>query len=558
MRVRTATAYATGAANRYVWLIRFIKSIPALFRGVNRLIINFFATSTIPRPHRFSLWSPSAPWEPEKEKYPATQAASTSEQIPGAAYASWPGLVDRTFTGRHLPPASMDASNKLPSVDLVIDLFKRKEMQPNPRSSTLFCFFAQWFTDSFLRTHPSDDRRNTSNHEIDLCQIYGLDESSTWSLRSGEGGHLRSWRDANNDEYPWHLYKNGELDPEFYNPDASVEGGLSYLRGGRKNLWADALEQSLPGTITNPARRDHLYAAGLDRGNSTIVYSAFNTIFLREHNRIADLLAEANPDWDDNRLFETARLVNIRQLLTVVVNDYIYHIGGLFPFALDRTFAERKPWYRTNRISIEFNLLYRWHSLAPDFLVLAGRQLRGDDYRFNNALLEQHGVEQVISDASRAPAGRMGLFNTPYFLEFAERKGLAWARLHGLRPFNEYREHFGFSRYTSIDEFADGTEVAENLKRVYGDNMDAVEFTVGLFAEKRGTSDVMPETLRTMVAYDAFTHILTNPVLAGDVHRRETFSDAGWEIIEERATLEQIVRRNTRKEVTVRLDYSAK
>lgn len=55
-------------------------------------------------------------------------------------------------------------------------------MTPNPRSSLLFCFFAQWFTDSFLRTHPTDTRRITSNHQIDLCRIYGLDEPSTWAL----------------------------------------------------------------------------------------------------------------------------------------------------------------------------------------------------------------------------------------------------------------------------------------------------------------------------------------------------------------------------------------
>jgi len=447
----------------------------------------------------------------------------------------------------------------LPKLEAVLELFKRKgAMQSNPRSSALFCFFAQWFTDSFLRTHPQDNRRNTSNHEIDLCQIYGLDESSTWTLRSGRDGKLRSRIGADGEEYPWLLYKDGEIDPEFFNPDPTVDGGLSYLRGGRKSQWENALEGSLKGTISDPSRRDHLYAAGLDRGNSTIVYSAFNTVFLREHNRIALELAKANTDWDDNRLFETARLINIRQLLTVVIDDYIHHIGGIFPFALDRTFAERKPWYRTNRISIEFNLLYRWHSLAPDYLVLAGQKLAGDSYRFNNALLEQHGVERVISDASQAPAGRMGLFNTPYFLDKAEEKGLQWARLHGLRCFNDYRERFGLSRYLSIDDFADGPEVAKALKQVYTD-MNAVEFTVGLFAEKRGKSEVMPETLRAMVAYDAFTHILTNPVLAGEVHCADTFSPFGIDLIEQRSSLEDIVRRNTGtgKDVVVKLDYSA-
>ena len=28
--------------------------------------------------------------------------------------------------------------------------------------------------------------------------------------------------------------------------------------------------------------------------------------------------------------------------------------------------AARKPWNRSNWIAVEFNLLYRWHSLVPD------------------------------------------------------------------------------------------------------------------------------------------------------------------------------------------------
>ena len=92
-----------------------------------------------------------------------------------AGYVSWTGLVDRTYTGRHLPPADRSYVDALPALDKLRPLFQRQQLTPCPKSTALFGFFAQWFTDSFLRTDPNDFRMTTSNHEIDLCQIYGLD-----------------------------------------------------------------------------------------------------------------------------------------------------------------------------------------------------------------------------------------------------------------------------------------------------------------------------------------------------------------------------------------------
>jgi len=44
--------------------------------------------------------------------------------------------------------------------------------------------------------------------------------------------------------------------------------------------------------------------------NWWIGLSMLHTLFVREHNAICDRLAQAYPDWDDNRLFNVARLIN--------------------------------------------------------------------------------------------------------------------------------------------------------------------------------------------------------------------------------------------------------
>ena len=110
-------------------------------------------------------------------------------------------LTDRTFSGRHLRPATEKYTSKLPAdaryvsntkYGNITGLFKRTKKIDCPRSSLLFPFFAQWFTDSFLRTDPQDFRKNQSNHGIDLCQIYGVNKAQTDLLRSKHGGRLKS------------------------------------------------------------------------------------------------------------------------------------------------------------------------------------------------------------------------------------------------------------------------------------------------------------------------------------------------------------------------------
>ena len=72
-------------------------------------------------------------------------------------------------------------------------------------------------------------------------------------------------------------------------------------------------------------RKQKAYATGLERGNSSIGYIAISTLFMREHNRICEQLATAHPEWNsspevfDERLFQTARMINTVLLLKLVV-----------------------------------------------------------------------------------------------------------------------------------------------------------------------------------------------------------------------------------------------
>jgi len=514
-------------------LLRVLSFLERLFpRLANRIKISFVVRKEKRRrPHPYSLWTGAATGRPPDPlpKPPNEPAPTVSPFVP-SDYVSWPGLADRRFTGRHLPPDPNWTGNLRSPEEVFEKLFRRDgEMRPCKATTALFCFFAQWFTDSFLRTDRTDRRRHTGNNEIDYCQIYGLDEATALTLRMQRGGLMRMRSLTTGDRLPFLVVREGsqkgEIHPDFHrlpyldrDPDTGQVG-----KGYRK-----VIESALHPEPFETARWENMYATGLDRGNSTIFYTALSTMCVREHNRIARKLAAIHGGWDDDRLFETARLVNIHNVLEIVIENYINHIAGNGSFKLDPNFAEREPWYRTNRISIEFNLLYRWHSLVPDVVPFDGRRLGHLDYRFNNSILEQSSPEALINAASAAPAGRIGVRNTPDFMKHAEIASIVLAREFRLQPFNAYCDRFGHPKYGSIDELAGGDQrTAATLTELYGGDVNKVEFLAGLYAERRaaGSPDsVLPPLLRTMVAVDAFTHIFTNPVLAGQV-REAAFPD---------------------------------
>lgn len=532
-------------------VLGWASSIPWLGKHVNRLLTNLIANSTTPRPRPLSLWSPVA-------------VATGGPSGPISDYTSWPALTDRQFSARHLPPASKSSIAALPDDapsgqggwGPVTSLFAKGEVMQAGRSSVLFMFFAQWFTDSVLRTDPDDRRKNTSNHDVDLCQIYGLYEHQARCLRSHSGGRLSS-QIINGEEYPDYLGERneaGEWQVKAKYSCLDSEGRVIPSQGlyphGNTEWVKAALDKSFPpGTLTpeqRDARLDRLYATGLERGNSSVGYVALSTIFLREHNRICQELSSIpDLDWkdDDERLFQTARMINTCLLLKLTIEDYINHIAGDSLFRFDPSFAEDQPWYRTNWMALEFNLLYRWHGLVPDHLIVNNAIVNHSFYRWNNELLEARGVASIIGNASAQTAGRISLGNNPDFLMGAEYQTIKMGRDFRLQGYNEYRQNFGLAKLRDFTELTKDKSLRQKLETLYGD-IDTLELVVGLFAEDPQPGALFGSLMLIMVAYDAFTQIYTNPLLSKAIYTAETLTAYGLELIDTTSSIDDLVRRN--------------
>src|SRR5262245_22585759 len=338
-------------------LWRLAQAIPPLERWLNKRLINRAVEKCPARPNPLSLM---------------------------ADYPSWDSLTDRSFTGRHLPPADEAFQRRLPPLDRVLPLFERPEGggRLSAKSTVLFANFAQWFTDGFLRTDRHDFRRNTSNYEIDLSTVYGRTRPVAFALRARDGtGRLRSNRIPPGKRPDGKDRVGGEF-PPFYFEDEFVNGRTNEARV-RPEFEDTAiahelrlLELELAYLQRDPERMRARFALGVERANNQIGYVMHNVLFLREHNRLCTLLRSKHPDWDDDRLYYTARNTVIVMLIRIVVEEYVNHIAPYhFKFRAQPHSFSASKWYRTNWMTVEFNLLYRWHGLVTDTVRLGGRTI---------------------------------------------------------------------------------------------------------------------------------------------------------------------------------------
>jgi prostaglandin-endoperoxide synthase 2 len=487
-----------------VW--RFLQSVPALERVVNRRLINHGINLLPPRPYRLT-----------------TKADFTSADT----------LSDKTFNSRQLPPTDSLKLRTTPDPDEVLELFRRKEFIPCEKSTVLFAYLAQWFTDGFLRSDRSvvgkDERditKNESTHEIDLAQLYGLTPEVTAKLRHRDQPMLLAYQEIGGEHYP----------PDLFSTQDERAPGFETLR--------------VIGTEHVDVDNRQLLAMGSDVSNSQIGYAMLNTLFLREHNDIARQLAvaEGSRDWSQARIFAAARNVLTVLLIKVVIEEYINHIHPYhFQFRLDPRGFDRQPWMRPNWTAVEFNLLYRWHSLIPDNLLVGDDFLPLKETTFHTKhFFERHGLAALIHSASRQRAGRIGLRNTPEMLLYmVERPSILAGRKVRLRGYNQYRQACGFPRATSFEDISSDRDICAALREVHG-HVDEIEFYTGLFAEDTRPNSVLPPLMGRLVGMHAFSQLLTNPLFAPDVHNEQTFSRRGLEIIDQTKSLADIVRRNVR------------
>jgi Animal haem peroxidase len=318
---------------------------------------------------------------------------------------------------------------------------------------------------------------NTETHWWDASQIYGSTPEFQAAVRTGEDGKL------------------------IIGPDGliAVDPNLLGRSGGEDGWWL-----------------------GLE---------LMSTIFMREHNAICDRLKSAYPNWSDELLFNKARLINAALIAKIHTIEWTPAILGhpalrigmranwfgvagervkeLFGRLSSDEVLSGIPGSPTAHhaapysITEDFVTVYRMHPLIPDdyvFLDVAGggRQTRHFEELHgganSRAVLESIGASSALYSLGVANPGAVTLHNSPKFMRSLKRTDnvtidlnavdILRSRERGVPRYNEFRRQLRLKPAETFDEISGADEVTARLmQEIYGDDIEKVDTTVGMFGE---------------------------------------------------------------------------
>ena len=297
-----------------------------------------------------------------------------------------------------------------------------------------------------------------------------------------------------------------------YGSDATTAASLRTFQGGR-------LKTSVGNLL--PTDAGGFFQAGDIRVNENPELISLQTLFVREHNRLAGNLARSNPRLTDEQLYLRARSMVIGEIQAITYNQWLPAVLG--PGAIAR-YSGYKAGVNPG-ISNEFATAgFRFgHSLLGDdieFLNNQGLPIRAEvslsESFFNPNLVKETGIDAILKYLASDPSSELDtqvvdsvrnfLFGPPGAggLDLASLN-IQRGRDHGLADYNTTRAAYGLPRVTSFAQISSDPNVQANLAELYG-TVDNIDLWVGALAENHVQGGSVGPTLRAIIG-DQFTRL---------------------------------------------------
>ena len=330
---------------------------------------------------------------------------------------------------------------------------------------------------------------NQITHFLDLSQVYGSTQQEQNELRSFRGGKLR-------------------ID---LGPDGSI-------------LPADS--------SADECKVGSCMKAGDERVNEVPPLSLLHTVFLREHNRIADQIA-ANNGGSDESIFQETRRLLIAKYQHIVYNEWLPIVLGkqyMNRWGLNMLASGYSNSYRSDidpRITNEFAAAaFRFgHTLIPGFIKAFANidnnidpKMDLKDTFFKPELLRLPGMyDGMITGLTRENSQRVdttfsddvrdNLFgDKPTGMDLVALN-IQRGREHGLAGYTKYKELCGLGRTTSFSGLSRQMQQdqIQKIRNIYN-NVEDIDLFVGMLSERPMSDSILGPTALCIIG-DQFARL---------------------------------------------------
>lgn len=329
----------------------------------------------------------------------------------------------------------------------------------------------------------------------------------------------------------------------------------TFVGGQLKTSANDLLPFNTPGLPNAGGESETLFLAGDVRANENVALSAMHTLWVREHNRLADEISAMDSSLTDEEIYQQARTIVRAKLQVITYNEFLPALLGSHALS---PYEGYDPSVNAG-ISTEFSTAaYRFgHSMLSSELtrldangnVIPQGNLPLKEAFFNPSELQQQGVDSILRGLSSNVAQEIDnqivddvrnfLFGPPGAGGFdLASLNIQRGRDHALPSYNDVRDALGLGRVSDFWEITSDPDVAAKLRMICED-VDGLDLWVAGLAEDHLPGSSMGETF-TSILVDQFERLRD-----GDrFWYQNLFEEADLAELEE-TTLASVIERNS-------------
>ena len=309
---------------------------------------------------------------------------------------------------------------------------------------------------------------------IDASNVYGSDKERAAFLRTFKGGKLKT--------------STGNL--------------LPFNTAGLPNAGGPSPDQFIAGDI---------------RANEQVGLASMHTLFVREHNRLAELISKHCAYATDEAIYQMARKIMGAEMQIITYNEFLPALLGKHAPKL----SDYKGWDKSINAGImnEFSTaIYRvGHTMLSPTLKLATEKGVVDSIPLQKAFFnvtyltdDPSRVDQLLNGFQYQKAQEIDMklvedIRSLLFKNGPTNVGMDLASLnlrrgrdHGLASYNVVRKKFGLRPARQFSDITSNGEWADKLAKVY-ESVDDVELWIGALAEDHLEGASVGELLKAVM-----------------------------------------------------------